>query len=528
MALIQIPIGLALLLLCSFTFSISFSQVGINGTNSRPDSSAMLDVQSTSKGMLIPRMNTAQLRAIQNPAEGLMVYDTDKKKITTYSNRPGLGWQTLDIAKPGSIFFSQSFPDTLYPDAEYEYVGFNIFTFTTSTTLNTGYLPGSWIAVTASGIDSTNYERQGNSQPDDEQLQTVYTGAATNKILVFGKTQQSDSSILIYDINTNSVYKETRAYIKRNGYFTATLDTANSRVFIFGGTDPTYSNIYPNYYKYHQGCIYNYNTGTKTLIDTTTMQMGTASKQGHAAVWVSSINKLLVFGGEGVGGSAPDAKLYAYSPASNSWATLAASPLSPRTKAVAIYDGNDQVIVWGGQKYPAGYKDGAIYTISTNSWRMMSNVNAPDSNKEAVCWTGSEMIVGRGLTNSLYNGGYCCGAFKNYKYNLASDTWSPLPEIPSRNGCVFYPRGSFVFDAGTNSLLQLADCNGSQTILWSFSFSNNSWTPLNANQVYGRRGIQAQNKTIYFTPNIFQYYKPEGMNPSYVNGSLRLYIYKKR
>lgn len=518
----------AMLLFAALIFSpAGIAQISISSTNSQPDSSAMLDIQSTNKGLLIPRMNTSQLSAIPNPAEGLMVYDTDKKKITTYNNRPGAGWQTLDIAKTGSIFFSQSFPDTVFPDSEYEYLGFNNFN---NTTVNTGFLAGSWVTVTASGIDSTNYERQTNSQPYDEQLQTVYTGAAVNKILVFGKTQQSDSAILVYDVNTNSVYKETRAYVRRNGFFTATLDTANGRVFIFGGADPAYSNLYPNYlfYKYQQGYIYNYNTGTKTLMDTTTLQMGTVSKQGHAAVWASSVNKLLLFGGEGLGGTPPDAKLYGYSPASDSWTTLATSPLSPRTKAVAIYDGNDQVIVWGGQKYPAGYKDGAVYTISTNSWRMMSNVNAPDSNKEAVCWTGSDMIVGQGLTNSIYGDDYCCGAFKNYKYNLASDTWSSIPAIPSRNGCVFYPRGSFVFDAGTNSLLQLADCNGSQTILWSYSLSDNTWTPLNANQVYGRRGIQAQNKTVFFTPDIFQYYKSEGMNPSYVLSYLRLHIYKKR
>ncbi|MBU0763477.1 MAG: hypothetical protein KJ607_01440 [Bacteroidetes bacterium] len=42
------------------------------------DTSAMLDVKSTTKGMLIPRVTTAQRNAISSPAEGLLVFDTDQ------------------------------------------------------------------------------------------------------------------------------------------------------------------------------------------------------------------------------------------------------------------------------------------------------------------------------------------------------------------------------------------------------------------------------------------------------------------
>jgi hypothetical protein len=50
-------------------------QVGI-GTLT-PASSAMLDVTSTTKGLLAPRMTSLQRNAISSPAEGLLVYDTD-------------------------------------------------------------------------------------------------------------------------------------------------------------------------------------------------------------------------------------------------------------------------------------------------------------------------------------------------------------------------------------------------------------------------------------------------------------------
>jgi uncharacterized protein (TIGR02145 family) len=53
----------------------AIAQVGINADNSPPDASAMLDVNSTSKGFLPPRMTTEQMNTIPSPTEGLIVYN---------------------------------------------------------------------------------------------------------------------------------------------------------------------------------------------------------------------------------------------------------------------------------------------------------------------------------------------------------------------------------------------------------------------------------------------------------------------
>lgn len=53
------------------------AQVSINTTGATPDASAMLDVSSTQKGLLPPRMTQAQRTAIAAPATGLIVYQTD-------------------------------------------------------------------------------------------------------------------------------------------------------------------------------------------------------------------------------------------------------------------------------------------------------------------------------------------------------------------------------------------------------------------------------------------------------------------
>jgi len=60
-----------------FIYSGFAQNVGINADGSSPDGSAMLDVKSTTKGILIPRMTAAQKTGISTPATGLMIYQTD-------------------------------------------------------------------------------------------------------------------------------------------------------------------------------------------------------------------------------------------------------------------------------------------------------------------------------------------------------------------------------------------------------------------------------------------------------------------
>ena len=70
-----------------------FSQsLSINTDGSTAHTSAMLDVKSTDKGVLIPRMTTAQRTAISSPATGLQVYDTDLNLLFYYN---GSTWASV-------------------------------------------------------------------------------------------------------------------------------------------------------------------------------------------------------------------------------------------------------------------------------------------------------------------------------------------------------------------------------------------------------------------------------------------------
>jgi len=91
---------LSALAACSLIFSVAFAQnVAINGSGAAPAASAMLDVASTTSGVLIPRMSTAQRTAIFAPATGLRVYDTTTGGFWFYNGtvwveetNSGLGW----------------------------------------------------------------------------------------------------------------------------------------------------------------------------------------------------------------------------------------------------------------------------------------------------------------------------------------------------------------------------------------------------------------------------------------------------
>ena len=71
--------------LCIFMNMInSHAQVGINTDESSPDESAMLDVKSTDKGILVPRMELADIEDITSPANGLLVFNISDDKFYVY------------------------------------------------------------------------------------------------------------------------------------------------------------------------------------------------------------------------------------------------------------------------------------------------------------------------------------------------------------------------------------------------------------------------------------------------------------
>jgi hypothetical protein len=111
---------IAALLIIFVSTSLRAQSVGIGTTT--PNTSAALDVNSTTKGFLIPRMTGAQRLAITTPATGLLVYQTNST-VTPVSS-PGLyihdgaGWKLIakmeDITAPEQYWLHHTTGNYVY------------------------------------------------------------------------------------------------------------------------------------------------------------------------------------------------------------------------------------------------------------------------------------------------------------------------------------------------------------------------------------------------------------------------------
>jgi hypothetical protein len=82
-----VPLAALLLLAVPRFAQAQTGSVGIGTTS--PNASAALDIMSTSKGLLPPRMTQAQRNAIASPATGLTIYNTTTNKLNTWN---GTSW----------------------------------------------------------------------------------------------------------------------------------------------------------------------------------------------------------------------------------------------------------------------------------------------------------------------------------------------------------------------------------------------------------------------------------------------------
>ncbi len=96
--------SLKLILVILIVSLTAYSQsISINNDGTAPNASAMLDIKSTTKGLLIPRMTTVQRTGIAAPAKGLLVYDTDNNSFWFYT---GTAWNDLSAGGSNSSWIA--------------------------------------------------------------------------------------------------------------------------------------------------------------------------------------------------------------------------------------------------------------------------------------------------------------------------------------------------------------------------------------------------------------------------------------
>jgi Chaperone of endosialidase/Head domain of trimeric autotransporter adhesin len=136
--------NLLLMLVTFLTFLSNLNaQVGINSTNTPPNPTAMLDVNSPTKGLLIPRMTAVQKAAINPVPTGLMVYDLTLNQFSYFN---GSVW--IDVSGASGSPWTVSAPNSYYNNSG------NVGIGTTSPTSKLDVLTNVSNSIAVSGINS--------------------------------------------------------------------------------------------------------------------------------------------------------------------------------------------------------------------------------------------------------------------------------------------------------------------------------------------------------------------------------------
>ena len=101
-------LGVFMAIIFCTSFQTGFAQqpgVAINTDGSAPDAKAILDIKSTEKGILIPRMTTAQRTAINPATTGLLVFDNTASSFWFYN---GTAWVELAGGAGGGSYWAAS------------------------------------------------------------------------------------------------------------------------------------------------------------------------------------------------------------------------------------------------------------------------------------------------------------------------------------------------------------------------------------------------------------------------------------
>lgn len=150
--------------------------VAINTSGTSADASAMLDVSSTSKGFLPPRMTTIQRTGISSPAHGLMVYDTDTKTYWYFSTT----WKEISNGGGGGGSFALPYSGV----ADNTTAAFSVIN--TNTSYGSSAVFGR-VGSTPSGVSSL-----GNAGVWGDNAGGIGIAGTSKSIGVFGATGLSD------------------------------------------------------------------------------------------------------------------------------------------------------------------------------------------------------------------------------------------------------------------------------------------------------------------------------------------------
>lgn len=196
------------ILFLSLLKSNVFAQgAAVNTTGAPPDPSSILDVKSSDKGMLVPRLTSGARDSIVSPAEGLLIFNITSKCFNVFKNGSWFEWCGNCIAPQAPVAGSNSpqcagnsiyLTATTVPNASYSWTGPNGFSSTqqnpviaNATTANTGlyqvqtsngncFSSFSGVTVTVNAVPLSGFSFSPN--PASLNLATTFTPVETGAV----------------------------------------------------------------------------------------------------------------------------------------------------------------------------------------------------------------------------------------------------------------------------------------------------------------------------------------------------------
>jgi len=436
--------------------AILAQNVGI-GT-STPDPSARLDVSDTQRGILIPRLTTAERNAITTPAPSLLIYNTDCDEYQYYI--PGTGWVSIlaNVTAGGG--------------------GSGTLTASPATGIWSGGFTAHWSPVSgATSYEVRVYQDCGSSTvvatatfPAGSTSGPVSVSMPCNQARCYevratvSSTSCGSTASLLISNRVSVVRTPPNPCTTPNTWVRlpappATMAVRQNHVtiahdgFIYMGFGDVNSSCRNDWWRWDP-C-----SGTWTQLASPPVNFG-----GHPFIF--AIGPYIYVGGGGGGCTWPLNAFYRYDPATNTWTPRANLPVSLHG-AVGASDGTYGYVACGLTS-GGGYTNTLYrYDPSSNSWTTLGTVPGGVGRWiPSMAYYQGKLYIGGGYTPN------CRQDF--YAYDIATNTWTTLPNHPTTHfdGWAVACNGK-VYVTGEHP-----GCNTCTDQYYYYNIASNAWSPM--------------------------------------------------
>lgn len=238
------------------------------------------------------------------------------------------------------------------------------------------------------------------------------------------------------------------------GAHTSVWDPVADQMLVFAGQFGDAADLY--------GDLWSYSAATNSWREIAARGTAPGPRQGHSAVWVPGLDRMLVFGGWDFrpGTSPGSSDIWSFDPSSASWSLLAPSGPRPppRFRHAAVWDtsGREMLVFAGCCAQTGWYDDLWAYDPSSNSWadRTPQGQRPPYTNRVRAAWDAGlgQMLVFGGIGHCFLKNDMWAYVSSERSWRRAAGTAVP---ITRREGA------TAVYDAEKDEILVFGGCDGS-------------------------------------------------------------------